>query len=49
METFMTATTQSVANLSSTDNGRMFTASPELCYPIPVFSNWAIEPQAQFY
>ncbi len=49
METFMTATTQSVANLTSSDNGRMFTASLELGYPIPVFSSWAIEPQAQFY
>ena len=49
METFMTATTQSVGNLLSTDNGRMFTASLELGYPIPIFSNWAIEPQAQFY
>ena len=49
METFMTATTQSVSSISSTDNGRMFTASLELGYPIPVFSNWAIEPQAQFY
>ena len=49
MESFMTATTQSVGNLSSTDNGRMFTASLELGYPIPIFSNWAIEPQAQFY
>jgi autotransporter family porin len=48
MESFMTASTQSVSNVSSTDNGRMFTASLELGYPIPVFSNWAIEPQAQF-
>ena len=45
----MAATTQSVGNLSSTDNGRMFTASLELGYPIPIVSNWAIEPQAQFY
>jgi outer membrane autotransporter protein len=48
MESWMTASTQSVSNVSSTDNGRMFTASLELGYPIPIFSNWAIEPQAQF-
>jgi hypothetical protein len=30
METFMTATTQSVANLTTSDNGQMFTASLEL-------------------
>ena len=44
----MTASTQSVSSVSSTDNGRMFTASLELGYPIPVLANWAIEPQAQF-
>ena len=49
MQSFMTASTQSVSNFSSTYSGRIFTASLELGYPIPIFSSWAIEPQAQVY
>jgi outer membrane autotransporter protein len=48
MESWMTQTTLSSLNVSTAGNGRMFTASLELGYPIPLSPSWAIEPQAQF-
>lgn len=44
----MTDTTQSTLNVSTTNNGRMFSSSLELGYPIPLSPSWAVEPQAQF-
>jgi len=48
MQSWITSSTNSVRNISTSSNGRIGTASLELGYPIPVWSEWAIEPQAQF-
>jgi outer membrane autotransporter protein len=48
MQSWITSTTNSARNVSTASNGRIGTASLEMGYPIPVWSGWAIEPQAQF-
>jgi outer membrane autotransporter protein len=48
MQSWLTSSTNSVRNVSTNSNGRIGTASLEMGYPIPVWSDWAIEPQAQF-
>src|SRR4029077_2767803 len=48
MQSWLTSSTNSARNVSTNSNGRIGTASLERGYPIPVWSDWAIEPQAQF-
>jgi outer membrane autotransporter protein len=47
MESFITSTTNSSLNVSTSGNGRIGTASLELGHPIPLWNEWAVEPQAQ--
>ena len=48
MQSWLTSSTNSARNVSTNSTGRIGTASLEMGYPIPVWSDWAIEPQAQF-
>ena len=48
MQSWLTSSTNSARNISTSSSGRIGTASLEMGYPIPVWSGWAIEPQAQF-
>jgi outer membrane autotransporter protein len=48
MQSFITSSTDSALNVSTSAKGRIGTASLELGYPIPLSPGWAIEPQAQF-